>query len=78
MKTLKKIFTLYFFVLALLFAGNGVVAQDPPPPPPGEHGSTDNQPPGGGVPVGSGIALLLALGAAYGGKKIYDMRRLNK
>lgn len=78
MKTLKKIFTLYFFVLALLFAGNGVVAQDPPPPP-GSHGETGNQsPPGGGVPVGSGIALLLALGAAYGGKKIYDMRRLNK
>jgi hypothetical protein len=52
-----------------------LLAQDPPPPPSGGHGQTGNQsPPGGGTPIGSGLVLLLALGAAYGGKKVYEMR----
>ncbi len=51
--------------------GNG----DPPPPPPEERGQNGNQPPGGGAPIGSGVAILLALGAAYGGKKVYDYRK---
>lgn len=46
-----------------------------PPPPPDTHGSNQNEPPGGGAPVGSGLAILLALGAAYGGKKLFDARR---
>jgi hypothetical protein len=60
----------------------GIMLVDPaygqsgdPPPPPGGHGSTQNQPPGGGAPVGSGLAILLSLGAAYGGKKVYETRR---
>jgi len=27
------------------------------------------------APIGSGVAILLALGAAYGGKKVYDFRK---
>ncbi|MBE0639660.1 MAG: hypothetical protein IH598_14170 [Bacteroidales bacterium] len=50
-------------------------AQDPPPPPPGGHGGTGNQPPGGGTPIGSGLVILLSLGAAYGGKQVYEMRK---
>jgi len=46
-----------------------------PPPPPSTHGENTNQPPGGGAPVGSGLVILLSLGAAYGGKKVYDARR---
>ena len=46
---------------------------DNPPPPPG-HGSTGNVP-GGGNPIGGGLLILLGLGAAYGGKKIYQMRK---
>jgi hypothetical protein len=60
----------------------GIMLVDPaygqsgdPPPPPGGHGSTQNQPPGGGAPVGSGLVILLALGAAYGGKKMYEIGR---
>jgi hypothetical protein len=30
---------------------------------------------GGAAPAGSGIALLLGLAAAYGGKKVYDTRK---
>ena len=49
-------------------------AQGPPPPPGGQHGQSDNQPagPGGGAPIGSGIAILLSLGAAWGGRKVYQ------
>jgi hypothetical protein len=56
--------------VSCIFAQNG-----DPPPPPGEHGSTQNHPPGGGAPVGSGVVLLLTLGAAYGGKKVCDLRK---
>ena len=44
-----------------------VVAQDPPPPPP-SHSTTGNVP-GGGAPIGEGLIILVALGAAYGYKK---------
>jgi hypothetical protein len=43
-----------------------------PPPPPTEHGENGNQVPGGGAPITGGIGILLALGAAYGGKKVYE------
>jgi hypothetical protein len=42
-----------------------------PPPPPGEHGQNGNQPPGGGAPITGGIGILLAMGAAYSGKKVW-------
>ncbi len=45
-----------------------------PPPPPNSHGEDTNLPPGGGAPIGSGLAIMLALGAAYGGKKTYDLK----
>lgn len=47
----------------------------PPPPPDGGHGATGNQAPGdegGTAPVGSGVAILIGLGAAYAGKKVYN------
>ena len=58
-------------VVGLAMIGNGLLAQAPPPPPAG-HGQSTNQSAGGGAPIGSGIGILLALGAAYGGKKIYQ------
>jgi hypothetical protein len=62
-------------MMAMLSITPALLAQDPPPPP-DSHGETGNQsPPGGGVPVGSGLVILLALGAAYGGKKLFDARR---
>ena len=49
------------------------MAQGPPPPPPGSgHGQSGNQT-GGNAPVGGGLFILLGLGAAYGGKKIYKI-----
>ncbi|MEI7727261.1 MAG: hypothetical protein WCK09_19275 [Bacteroidota bacterium] len=71
MKTLKLIFVL-FALIALPFLG---VSDPPLPPPPGGGGG----PGGGGTPVGApidgGMGILLALGLAYGGKKLYTMRK---
>lgn len=33
---------------------------------------------GGGAPIGSGIGILMALGAAYGGKKLYTLYSENQ
>lgn len=59
----------------LLFVGLGVsVAQGPPPPPPSGHGETGDQP-ADGAPIGTGIALMTGLFAAYGAKKAWDARK---
>jgi hypothetical protein len=63
---IKKTALLVILVFTLALAG---IAQ--PPPPPG-HGADDDQP---AAPIGSGIAILLALAGAYGAKKVYDARK---
>jgi hypothetical protein len=65
-------------IAGIAFTTFAVNAQGPPPPPNGGHGENTNQPKGpngGGAPIGSGLAILLALGAGYGGKKLYDARK---
>ena len=62
------------FIVSLSF---GVFAQGDPPDPPG-HGESDDQQPGGNAPVSGGVLMLLTMGAAYGGKKVYDMRKMEK
>ena len=70
-RQLKITFSLLILLLMLNFA-TPLVAQEPPPPPP-EHGQGGNVP-GGGAPVGEGLILLVAMGAAYGYKKWNDTR----
>jgi len=66
-----------FFLIAV-FALFSVVAfgQNPPPPPGGGSGSGNNggNQLGGNAHIGGGILILLTLGLAYGGKRIYDLR----
>ncbi len=64
-KTIKK-----SAVIALFAIFMSTIAFAQPPPLPG-HGDDENQP----APIGSGIVILLALGAAYGSKKVYDARK---
>lgn len=45
--------------------------QADPPGMPGGHGESGDAPPGGGAPIASGMAILIALGGAYAGKKVY-------
>ena len=72
MKNIAK-FTKIALTLAL-FMGWGLVANAQPGPPGGPHGGEGDVSgtPGGGAPIGSGIALLLSLGGAWGGKKVYQ------
>lgn len=62
-------------VLLMLGGLNGFSQDPPPPPPPASHGQTTNQQSGGSAPLGSGIALLLAMGAAYGARKVYSFSK---
>lgn len=73
MKKLKIILAGLFF----LFLSIGVIAQTGPPDPPGGHGDDDDQPPVGAA-VGGGLFVLLGLGAAYGGKKVYKLMKENR
>jgi len=45
---------------------------DAPPDPGGDPNGTGGGTPVGGTPVGSGIVLLVTMGAAYGMKKVYQ------
>jgi len=69
---MKKTLITALFLLSISFTTSELFAQAPPPPS-GGHGAGGNQPAngGGGAPIGGGLGILLALGAAYGGKKLY-------
>ncbi len=56
-----------------MIGGIALMSQTPPPPP--DNPSSGGGPVGGGAAIGSGIAILLALGAGYGAKKVYDFRK---
>jgi hypothetical protein len=77
MRKLLNILTVSLFLsLAILFT-NGLSAQTETPaapPPPQTHG-VGGEIPGGGAPVGEGLIFLLAMGAAYGTKKLYKSRK---
>ena len=74
MKLIKNILRVS---IILLFVGTAyTVSAQPPPPPTGSGGSggTSNNQLGGNAPIGGGLFILLGLGAAYGGRKIYNLR----
>lgn len=61
-------------VLIILFSvAQSLKAQ--PLPPAGGHGQTGDQVPGGGAPITSGLAILIGMGGAYAGKKVYDLKK---
>ncbi len=76
MKSKIKFFAVSLLICFATLITTNVQADAPPPPPP-EHGETGNVP-GGGAPIGSGLAILLSLGAGYGAKKIYDYKKRKK
>ncbi len=71
MKTMIKI-TIISFVFSLVFLLPLGVNADPPGMP-GGHG-TNGDVPGGGAPIGGGIAMLIAMSAAYGARKTYKFK----
>lgn len=77
MKISYKHLLLAIFFIVLSFVFNTSKADPPPPPPPGGHGSGGNQPPVG-APIDGGLGILIAMGAAYGGKKLYTAKKDKK
>jgi hypothetical protein len=75
-KKMKKILIILILLIGFSFTGLELMSQNPPEPPGEGHGNNNNLP-GGGAPLGSGLAILLVLGSAYGGYKIYRAKRTN-
>ena len=68
---MKKIIITFVSAAIISFIPMLTFSQQTGPSEPG--GSPEAGPPlGGGAPIGGGAGILLALGAAYGGKKVYN------
>jgi len=70
----KALYTLVIFASLIIVPVISSLASAPPPPPPPSGPGTDT-PIGGSAPVGSGLVMLLSMGAAYGAKKVFDARK---
>ena len=73
MKNYIKLLVLSLMITGATLVNTTVKADDPPPPPP-EHGTNGNVP-GGGAPIGGGLFILLGLGAVYGAKKLFVVKK---
>ena len=75
-KEMKNIKAIIAFIIISLFIGmQGLFAQATTPGNPPGSPQAGDQPIGGGAPVGSGLVILLSLGAGYGAKKIYNYNK---
>jgi len=63
-------------LITIILLSINLSAQTPPPPNGGQTPSAGgNNPVGGGAPIGAGLAILVSLGLAYGGSKVYHMKK---
>lgn len=69
----KHLITIIFLMVGLF----GSYAAGPPKKPPGGSGGPGCWPPPC-VPIDGGISLLIAAGAIYGGKKLYNKQKIDK
>jgi hypothetical protein len=72
MKRIKNIFRIA--IVALFVSTVYTVSAQPPTPPSGGNNTGSNKL-GGNAPIGGGLFVLLGLGAAYGGRKLYSLNR---
>jgi len=72
---MKKVFKI-LVVTAFLLAGPIFLSAQPMPSD-GDAGGgvTNGGPIGGAAPIGGGLIIMLTLGAAYGAKKVYNIRK---
>jgi hypothetical protein len=62
-------------ILTVIIAISSITIFAQPLPPTGaNHGNHGNQP-GNGAPLDGGLSVLILLGAAYGGKKMYSFKK---
>ena len=71
---MKKIKNILRIVIVMFIMGAVYTASAQPPPPPAGGDNTQGNKLGGNAPIGGGLFILLGLGAAYGGKKLYNLR----
>ncbi|MCX6231633.1 MAG: hypothetical protein NTZ33_08815 [Bacteroidetes bacterium] len=69
MKIMKNILVIAIITLAPLLTN-----AQPLPPSGAGHGTGQNQP-GNGAPLDGGLSILILLGAAFGSKKIYSLKK---
>ncbi|MCD4732288.1 MAG: hypothetical protein K8R74_16910 [Bacteroidales bacterium] len=67
---MKKAFRI-LVVTAFILGGSLFMMAQPPHPNGGSTPGTSSTPIGGGAPIGGGLIIMMALGAAYGSKKLY-------
>lgn len=78
MRTIIRMGLRLSVILLFLYITPAVFAEDPAPPGgTGGPGSTPvgNGTPVGGAPIDGGVGILLAMGAVYGGYKLYKSRK---
>ncbi|MBK7212927.1 MAG: hypothetical protein IPH88_06450 [Bacteroidales bacterium] len=73
MKYIKQLLLISGLILAIA-AATPAFAQEPPHPPTTGHGTRGNQNPGS-APIDGGLSILLALGLAYGTKKVSVLKK---
>jgi len=69
---ISLIITGLFIIVPAIIASASAPPQ--PPPPPG-GGNNPNPIGGGAAPIGSGLVILMSMGAAYGAKKVFNARK---
>lgn len=74
MKKALKLFLIAGVFLSLPLLS---MAQTPPHPNGGNNPGGGNTPVGGGAPIDGGLSILIAMGAAYGARKIYQINKEN-
>ena len=72
----KKLATIIIGI-ALSFSVQSIYA-DAPPDPGGGGPGTGDLPVGGGAPLTGGLAMLIAMGTAYGLRKVYSRQNKDK
>jgi hypothetical protein len=71
---MKKKIRFVFIAVFLTTAPLLLLAQQPPHPNGGNAPGASNGPVGGGAAIGSGISVIIAMGAAYGMRRLYQIR----
>ncbi len=75
MKTILRFVILMAFLLTAPFLIEKASSQPHPNNQNIGGGTSGSGPIGGGAPIGSGLIMLICLGAGYGLKKVYDVKK---
>jgi hypothetical protein len=71
---MKKKIRFVFIAVIFITAPMLLFAQQPPHPNGGNAPNATNGPVGGGAAIGSSISIMIAMGAAYGMRRLYQTR----